>query len=209
MSIKNVEQLQDMHLDVLKEIGNIGSGNAASALSGLLNCETDITVPSVKLLDFDDAVNFLGGPEKVVIGMLVDIHGEISGMMLYVIQHSFASQMTTAIFGSEIEDLTNMNEMETSFISEVGNILAASYINAIASLTGLMIDISVPNMTIDMVGAILSVPAIHFARVGNKVLFIDDSFVIGQDQGEIKSNMILVPEMDSLATLFSKLGVEL
>lgn len=209
MAIKNVEQLQDMHLDVLREIGNIGSGNAASALSGMLNTVTDITVPTVKLLDFDDAVNFLGGPEKAVIGMLVEIHGDINGMMLYVLQHSFANQMTNAVFGSEIEDLLNMNEMERSFISEVGNILAASYINAIASLTGLMIDISVPNMTVDMVGAILSVPAIHFARIGNKVLFIDDSFVIGQGGSEIKSNMILVPEMQSLEILFSKLGVEL
>ncbi len=207
MSIQNVEQLQDMHLDVLKEIGNIGSGNAASALSELIQCNTDITVPSVKMLDFSEAVNFLGGPENVAIGMLVGIKGDITGMMLYVLQHSFASKMTSTLFGSEIEDLTNMNEMETSFISEVGNIMAASYVNAISQLTGMMIDISVPVMTVDMVGAILSVPAVEFAQVGNKVLFIDDGFVIGD--GEIKSNMILVPEMQSLETLFTRLGVSI
>ncbi|MBQ3161379.1 MAG: chemotaxis protein CheC [Oscillospiraceae bacterium] len=205
MSIRNVEQLQDMHLDVLKEIGNIGSGNAASALAELIQCDTDITVPTVRMLDFSEAVNFLGGPENVAIGMLVGIRGDITGMMLYVLQHSFASKMTSTLFGSEIEDLTNMNEMETSFISEVGNIMAASYVNAISQLTGMMIDISVPNMTVDMVGAILSVPAVEFAQVGNKVLFIDDGFVIGD--GEIKSNMILVPEMQSLETLFTRLGV--
>ena len=207
MSIQNVEQLQDMHLDVLKEIGNIGSGNAASALSELIQCNTDITVPTVKMLDFSEAVNFLGGPENVAIGMLVGIKGDITGMMLYVLQHSFASKMTSTLFGTEIEDLTNMNEMETSFISEVGNIMAASYVNAISQLTGMMIDISVPNMTVDMVGAILSVPAVEFAQVGNKVLFIDDGFVIGD--GEIKSNMILVPEMQSLETLFTRLGVSI
>lgn len=207
MSIQNVEQLQDMHLDVLKEIGNIGSGNAASALSELIQCNTDITVPSVKMLDFSEAVNFLGGPENVAIGMLVGIKGDVTGMMLYVLQHSFASKMTSTLFGSEIEDLTNMNEMETSFISEVGNIMAASYVNAISQLTGMIIDISVPVMTVDMVGAILSVPAVEFAQVGNKVLFIDDGFVIGD--GEIKSNMILVPEMQSLETLFTRLGVSI
>lgn len=209
MPIEKIDQLQDIHLDVLKEIGNIGSGNAASALSSMLNCETDISVPVVKLLDFDDAVNFLGGPERVVIGMLINIHGDINGMMLYVIQHSFASQMTQGVFGTSIEDLLSLNEMEHSFIQEIGNILSASYINAIASLTGLTIDISVPNMTVDMVGAILSVPAIQFARVGNKVLFIDDSFTIGQNHEKINSNMILIPEMESLQTLFSKLGVEI
>ncbi len=207
MAIQNVEQLQDMHLDVLKEIGNIGSGNAASALSELIQCDTDITVPSVKMLDFSEAVNFLGGPENVAIGMLVGIKGDITGMMLYVLQHSFASKMTSTLFGSEIDDLTAMNEMETSFISEVGNIMAASYVNALSQLTGMTIDISVPVMTVDMVGAILSVPAVEFAQVGNKVLFIDDGFIIGD--GEIKSNMILVPEMQSLETLFTRLGVSI
>lgn len=207
MSIQNVEQLQDMHLDVLKEIGNIGSGNAASSLSELLQCETDITVPSVKMLEFSEAVNFLGGPENVAIGMLVDIRGDITGMMLYVLQESFASKMTSTLFGTPIQDITNMSEMEQSLISEVGNIMAASYVNAISQLTGMSIDISTPGITVDMVGAILSVPAIEFAQVGNKVLFIDDSFVIGS--GEIKSNMILVPEMKSLGTLFTRLGVSI
>lgn len=205
MSIRNVEELQDMHLDVLKEIGNIGSGNAASALSTMLNCETDISVPDVKLLNFSDAIGFLGGPENIAIGMLVNLCGDISGMMLYILQHSCASKMTSAIFGSEIQDLLNLNEMEQSFISEVGNIMSASYINAIASLTGLIIDISVPQMCVDMVGAILSVPAVQFAQVGNKVLFIDDSFVIGGCA--VQSNMILVPEMNSIEMLFNKLGV--
>ena len=206
MSIQNVEQLQDMHLDVLKEIGNIGSGNAASSLSELLQCETDISVPIVRMLDFDEAVNFLGGPENIAIGMLVGIKGDITGMMLYVLQHSFASKMTSCLFGSEIEDLMNMNEMEQSLICEVGNIMAASYVNAISQLTGMTIDISTPGVTVDMVGAILSVPAVEFAQVGNKVLFIDDNFVIGSG-GEIRSNMILVPEMKSLETLFTRLGV--
>ncbi len=205
MNLKNVEELQDMHLDVLKEIGNIGSGNAASALSTIINCETDITVPDVKLLDFADAVNYLGGPEQIAIGMLLNLSGDISGMMLYVLQQNCASKMTSAIFGSGIEDLLNISDMERSFIAEVGNIMTASYINAIASLTGLSIDISVPQMTVDMVGAILSVPAIQFAEIGDKVLFIDDNFKIGGSS--VQSNMILVPEMSSLELLFNKLGV--
>ena len=205
MAIKNVEQLQEMHLDVLKEIGNIGSGNAASSLSTFLQTPTDIVVPVVRLLDFNETVNFLGGPENITIGMLVNIVGDINGMMLYILEEEFASQLTTTLFGTPIEDIANLNEMEKSLISEVGNIMSASYINAIASLTGMTIDISVPNLTTDMVGALLSVPVIEFAQVGNKVLFIDDGFTIGGKQ--IKSNMILVPEMASLETLFTRLGV--
>ncbi|MCH5348424.1 MAG: chemotaxis protein CheC [Oscillospiraceae bacterium] len=205
MAIKNVEQLQAMHLDVLKEIGNIGSGNAASSLSTFLQCPTDIVVPIVRLLNFDETVNFLGGPENITIGMLVNIVGDINGMMLYIIEEEFASQLTSMLFGSGIEDLANLNEMERSLIAEVGNIMSASYINAIASLTGMTIDISVPVLTTDMVGAILNVPVVEFAQVGDKVLFIDDGFTIGGK--EIKSNMILIPEMESLNTLFTRLGV--
>ena len=205
MSLKNVEQLNAVHMDVLREIGNIGSGNAASSLASLMGVTVDITVPTVKLLGFSETVEFLGGPEKIAIGMLVGLTGDITGMMLYILQKSFANEMLKAVMGKEVDDLFELDEMDQSFISEIGNIMAGSYVNAISSLTGLTIDISVPNLTVDMVGAILSVPAVEFAKVGDKVLFIDDSFMAGS--GEIKSNMILVPETDSLELLFTKLGV--
>ncbi|MGN0639277.1 MAG: chemotaxis protein CheC [Huintestinicola sp.] len=213
MSLQNMEQLSAMHFDVLREIGNIGQGNAASSLSQMLSQAIDISVPTVKLLDFNESVEYLGGPENVVLGMLVGLKGDINGMMLYVLQKNFANSMLNSVFGKQINDLTELDEMDISFIQEIGNILAGSYVNAISSLTGLTIDISVPTISIDMAGAILAVPAVEFAQIGNSVLFIDDSFIFGDspsggDSSEIKSNMILVPELSSLETLFSKLGIE-
>lgn len=207
MALKNMEQLNPMHFDVLREIGNIGQGNAASALSDMLGKPIDIAVPDVKLLDFSETVEYLGGPENIVLGMLVGLKGDIQGMMLYVLQKSFANQMLNVVFGKEVAELTELDEMDFSFIQEIGNILSGAYVNAISSLTGLMIDISVPNITVDMAGAILAVPAVEFAQLGDRVLFIDDSFIFGS--GEIKSNMILVPEIGSLEILFKKLGVEI
>lgn len=207
-----MEQLNAVHFDVLREIGNIGQGNAASSLSQMLSQTIDISVPTVKLLDFNESVEYLGGPENVVLGMLVGLKGDINGMMLYVLQKNFANSMLNSVFGKQINDLTELDEMDISFIQEIGNILAGSYVNAISSLTGLTIDISVPTISIDMAGAILAVPAVEFAQIGNSVLFIDDSFIFGDsagiDSSEIKSNMILVPELSSLETLFSKLGIE-
>jgi chemotaxis protein CheC len=206
MAIKNIDELNAMHLDVLKEIGNIGSGNAAGALSELIMKPTDITVPNVLLLDFNEAINFLGGADTVAIGMMVQLTDDLVGKVIYIIQHAFASTMTGMLFGAPIEDLTTMDEMASSFISEVGNIMTASYVNAIASLTGMKIDISVPEMTVDMIGAILSVPAVEFAMTGaNRVLFIDDGFLI--EGSEVRSNLIFVPETKSLEILFEKLGV--
>lgn len=213
MSLQNMDQLNAVHFDVLREIGNIGQGNAASSLSQMLSQAIDISVPTVKLLDFNESVEYLGGPENVVLGMLVGLKGDINGMMLYVLQKNFANSMLNSVFGKQINDLTELDEMDISFIQEIGNILAGSYVNAISSLTGLTIDISVPTISIDMAGAILAVPAVEFAQIGNSVLFIDDSFIFGDakansDSSEIKSNMILVPELSSLETLFSRLGIE-
>lgn len=206
MAIQRIDDLSSMHLDVLKEIGNIGSGNAATSLADMLNIMVDITVPNVKLLEFNDAVEFLGGPENIVIGMLVRLSGDISGMMLYVIQEAFAANLARSILGKDNFSIMELDEMDSSLISEVGNIMSASYVNAIASLSGMFIDISVPSLCVDMAGAILSVPAIEFSQIGDKVLFIDDSFVMGDN--EVRSNMILVPELDSLNKLFGTLGIQ-
>lgn len=212
MALKNIEQLNAIHFDVLREIGNIGQGNAASALSSMLSKSIDIAIPTVKLLEFNETVEYLGGPENIVLGMLVTLSGDISGMMLYVLQENFAGSMISTVFGKNNPDLMSLDEMDTSFIKEIGNILAGSYVNALSSLTGLTIDISVPTITVDMAGAILAVPAVQFAHIGNRVLFIDDSFITKDaasgEETEIKSNMILVPEISSLETLFSRLGIE-
>jgi len=85
------------------------------------------------------------------------------------------------------------------------HIMAGAYLSAISQLTDLFINISVPSLTIDMLGAIMSVPAIEFAQVGDKVLLINESFII--DNKHIKSNMILIPEVSSLDILLKKLGV--
>ncbi|NLP25792.1 MAG: hypothetical protein GX365_00365, partial [Clostridiales bacterium] len=83
--------------------------------------------------------------------------------------------------------------------------MAGAYAKALSSMTGLIITLSTPSICVDMAGAILSVPAIEFANIGDKVLFIEDSFGIGNEVAN--SNMILVPEMSSLNRLFKKLGV--
>lgn len=206
MALEKIEQLNDVQLDTLKEIGNIGQGNAASALSTIMGKMIDISVPNVKILDFDKTVKYLGGEEKLVVGILFNITGEINGMLIQVLSETAACGMVNPLMNENISSLSEINNMNRSCLEEIGNILAGSYINAIASLTGMTIDISVPSLTIDMAGAILSVPAVKFSMIGDKVLLIDDSFII--DNGELKSNIILIPEIESLSVLFSKLGVE-
>lgn len=207
MSIRQYDELGDMHFDVLREIGNIGSGNAATALSSMMGSPIEITVPTVKVLDYTQAIEFLGGPENIVVGMLVRLEGDIEGMIMFILQKPFAAMVLKTFFGKELADITQMDEYDMSALNEIGNIMSGSYVNAISSISGMFINISVPSLTVDMLGAIMSVPAIEFAAVSDKVLFIDETFMIGEET--IQSNMILIPEMDSLAVLLQRLGVDI
>ncbi len=207
MSIKNIEELNPMHVDVLRELGNIGSGNAATSLSSFMGKEINIDVPNVRILGFNEVAQYVGGLENIVMGLLVRVEGDINGMILYIFDSDFIKSVLLTFFGKEFTSFADINEMEQSAFSEIGNIMASSYVNALSSMTGLFINISTPSICIDMAGAILSVPSIEFAKVGNNVLFIDDSFGIGSINDRVKSNMILVPEMDSLNKLFETLGV--
>ena len=93
MAIADISNLDDMQLDVLTEIGNVGSGNAATALATLLNTFVDIEIPSIHLIDFDDVSQFLGGPDNYALGLTVTLNGDIEGMMLQVIQKEFAAKL--------------------------------------------------------------------------------------------------------------------
>ncbi|MGN0612601.1 MAG: chemotaxis protein CheC [Porcipelethomonas sp.] len=207
MSFNNIEELDAMHLDVLRELGNIGSGNAATSLATLVNREININIPSVKILGFNEVAEYVGGPEKIVMGLLISFDGDINGMILYIFDDDFIKNVVKVFFDKDITSFSDLGEMEQSAFGEIGNIMASSYVNALASMTGMSINISTPSICVDMAGAILSFPSAKFAEVGDKVLFIDDSFGIGADMNKVKSNMILVPEMESLNRLFERLGV--
>lgn len=203
--LNDYNDLTPVAIDCLKEIGNIGSGCAASALSTMLGKAVNMRVPDVCVLDYQQVIDAMGGPEKVITGILVRLRGDIKGMIMFLLEDSFAKVVLSTFMQAEDVRVISLGETEMSAIKEMGNIMAGSYLQALSQLTGLTIDMSVPSMTVDMLGAIMSVPIIEFAEVGDKVLYIDDGFVI--DGVDIKSNIILIPEMESLSTLMEKLGV--
>ncbi|MBS7368902.1 MAG: chemotaxis protein CheC [Oscillospiraceae bacterium] len=203
---KNYDELSAVELDCLKEIGNIGSGSAASSLAQMLGKNIIMRVPDVRVMDYEHVIDEMGGPEKIITGLLVRLDGDIKGMIMFLLEESFAKLVLSSFLGTEQSaPLVALDEIGISAIKEMGNIMAGSYLQAIAGLTGMFIDMTVPSMTIDMLGAIMSVPIIEFAEVGDRVLFIDEGFVV--DGVDIKSNIILIPEMSSLNTLMKKLGV--
>ena len=201
----NYEELSPFAIDCLKEIGNIGSGSAAAALSEMLGKNVNMRVPVVKVLDFQSVIDEMGGPEKIITGILVDLEGDICGIIMFLLEDSFAKIVLKTFLGKEDVRVSDLDETDYSVIKEMGNIMAGSYLQALSKLTELTIDMSVPSMNVDMLGAIMSVPVATFAELGDKVLYINDGFVI--DGVDIKSNIILIPDMKSLDTLMKKLGV--
>ena len=205
MSIGKYEDLNAMQIDVLREVGNIGSGNATTALSSMVGKMIDIEVPRVEVLDFNEAINAVGGPEKVIAGILIRINGDIEGMIMFLFEQNLIALIEETFFGQAPKDIFSLSEAENSALNEMGNIMAGSYVNAIAQLAGMTIDIEVPVMTVDMLGAIMSVPAIEMGEMGDKLLFIDNNMII--DNTSIQSKMLLLPTIDSLDNLLGKLGV--
>lgn len=205
MALKNYDDLDAMQLDVLKEIGNIGSGNATTALSQMLNTLVDIEVPIVEILDFQQAIDAAGGPEKIIAGILVGIKGDVDGMIMFLFEKELVSVITSTFFGHEVNNLIDIDEGERSALHEIGNIMASSYVNAISQLANMFIDVDVPYMAVDMLGAIMSAPASQMGQMGDKLLYIDNNIVLGNVN--VRSKMLLLPTINSLGNLLGKLGV--
>lgn len=207
MSLERYEQLGAMEMDVLTEVGNIGSGNAVTALSAMIGRPVDIQVPAVKLLDFQTAIDFAGGAEKLVAGILVQISGSIEGMMLFLLEQDMVDLIVSTFFGKDSVSLLELTPDMSSALTETGNIMSASYVNAIAELAQMTINVGIPMMCVDMIGAIMSVPVSIIGEMSDKLLFIDSHLLI--DGSKIKSKMMLLPTVNSLDTLLKKLGVSI
>ena len=206
MALHNYDELSDMHIDALREIGNIGSGNAASSLAMMLSDQSDILVPVVRILDYEQVMEELGGPEQMIVGLLLCLDGDVNGMIMFLLHQNFANTLLASLIG-EADVGGTVDEMSYSALQEVANIMAASYVNAIADLTGFTINVSVPSMCVDMLGAILSVPAIHYANISDKMIFIEDKFH-GKDLNA-PNHILLIPDVESLDKIMTSLGIEL
>ena len=135
MSMLNLKELDSMHLSVLAEIGNIGSGNAATALAGLLNTPVDIEVPNICLMDYTKAADYLGGADKTAIGMTVNVKGDMNGVMLQIVEKEFTSRLINTFYEKNVDSIDSLNDMDLSVLREMANITTAAYVNSIAKMT--------------------------------------------------------------------------
>lgn len=205
MEIKNYDELDFMELDTLREVGSIGTGNAANALSQLLEEEVRITLPEVRIMEYNEAIDWIGGAEEITAGVLVKIGGEINGIMLSVQQMDFVNLILGSMLEKSVQDYSQLEEMEQSALVEIGNIMISTFINALASLCGISLELTVPAFTVDMQGAILTVPMAEYGGQSDYIMTIGANFVCNQK--EVPCRLLLSPDIRSLNFLLGKLGV--
>ena len=205
MTLKSYDELSSLELDTLKEIGSIGTGNAATSLSALIGMPVRIQQPEVRIMGYNEAIEWIGGPEEITAGVLVGMSGQLSGIMLSVQQLEFVNLVLESMMDHSITDYTELGELESSALTEVGNIMISTFINALSGLAGLDIELTVPAFTVDMQGAIIAVPMAEYGGQSNYIMTIGGDFICNGK--EIHCLLLLSPDIRSLNFLLRKLGV--
>ena len=194
MEIKNYDELTSLEIDTLREIGSIGTGNAASALSSLLNRSIRITLPEVRIMGYNEAIEWIGGPETITAGVLVGISGQINGIMLAVQDLDFINLVLDSTLEETIGDYSELQELERSALVEIGNIMISTFINALSGLADVAIELTVPSLSVDMYGG-----------QTDYLMTIGGNFIA--DGKEVPCRLLLSPDIRSLNFLLRKLGV--
>jgi len=206
MSIKSFSEINDMHIDVLREIANIGSGNAASSLSRMIGHPVNISIPDIGILGFNEAYEALGGPEAIMMGTLLMLRDGLDGMIMFLLPVEVVCDLVNMLMSTDIKSYDEIDEMGYSVINEVSNIMSASFVTAISEMTGISIDISPPEAALDMLGSIMSVPSIYFAKMSDTLLLIQNELEIKGKK--TSASVLLLPDMPSLSKLMASLGIE-
>ncbi len=193
-------------LDALKEIGNVGAGNSATALSQLINRKIDMTVPQIAIMPLGDVPDVVGGPEAMVVGVFLRVYGPAPSSILFLLPRESAFSLVDMLMGREQGYTTSLDSMDESALMEIGNILAGAYLNALSHFTKLTLLPSIPALAMDMAGAILNVVLVQLGEMGDHALVIETEFATENDG--VKGHFFLIPDPGSLNTILAAIGVK-
>lgn len=203
------QELSNLQVDALKEIGNIGAGNAATALAQMINSKIDMNVPKVSILEFDKVPELLGGADSYVVGIYLTVTGSAPARILFILPVAQACRLVDMMMGQPLGHTVpqQMSDMEYSAMMELGNIISATYLNALAMFTQLTLIPSVPALGMDMAGALLNAILAQFGEVADHVLVLETQFKKGDE--DVVGYFFMLPEPGSLNTILTALGVSI
>jgi chemotaxis protein CheC len=189
----------DLQLDALRELANIGSGTASTALSTMLGRAVDISVPSAQALPFAEAVEAVGPAERLVTGVVIGVFGDMEATVLLLLGENDAATLC-GLLGVDPAD-----ELAASALGEIGNIVGASYINALGAMTGLDMEPEPPQSATDMLGAIVASVLAGRASGDDIALVLDSDLEV--EGADCSISFLLVPTRCGVQELLTRLGL--
>lgn len=193
-----------MRLEALKEIGNIGSGHAATSLSNLLQTRIDMSVPKVWLVPLKRMNEALGEMDSIQVAIYVKVKGDAPGKAIFVLTLSGAEKISQVLLNSqEVPDIAG-DELAQSALKEVGNILVSSFVIALGEFSKIQLQISIPVIGVDMIGAMIDAVLIEEGKVDDNVLIIDTR-LLGLE--EVEGKFLFIPDEGSLEKLLGVFGI--
>ena len=184
MGLKHYDDMNLLQRDAVREVGSIGTAHAVTALSQLLGETVTMGVPDIHILGYNEIIRRMGNPEETV---------------------ALINAVLERMFGEAEVEILRLEEIQRSALLEIGNIMISSYINAISDLSGITIELSVPDLSVNMLGGILSVPMVELAYQTNKLMTIEGNLIYGGMK--LESNLFMVPEVEGLNCLLDRMGV--
>ena len=206
MSKYSLVEINDRYVDVLRELGNIGAGNATTAIASMLSIRVNMNVPKVELLEVSKLGASICPEDEIIVGILMEIKMDIEGSMMFLMRLDSAQYLVNKLIMRDSEYKAEFDEMDLSALKEIGNIIAGSYLSALSAMTNLVISPSIPYLAVDMAASVLSVPAIEFGQYGDHALLIETEF---GDDFMINGYFILMPEQESYDKILKGLGFEI
>lgn len=199
--------MNDDVVDILQEVGNIGIGNAATALAEFLDTKVNVTVPRASLVPVEEVFDHIGGVEEIVAAVLLRVEGDLSGTVLFVFSEGSVLKLISQLLGQPIGSLEEIGGMGESVLMEVGNILTGSFLNAISMMSNLTIIPAVPLFTFDMLGSIISSSLLGTGMMEDQVLLIETK--LAQEGDEVTGNLLFFFDVGTLNSLLNSLQVQL
>ncbi|MDY0408182.1 chemotaxis protein CheC [Virgibacillus soli] len=206
----DLQNLTDLQMDVLREIGNVGAGNAATSMAKLMNKKVDMKVPAIKVIQFEEVMDLVGGPEKMIAAIIFRIQGEAPGTVFFILNQLEASVLVDQITNHAValfDEYDQVNTMAISVLQEIGNILTGSYLSALSDFTGINMQPSVPYFGMDMASAILVEGLLTLANVSDYALIVDTQINGEEDGTEVTGQFLLLPDPESFPKMFHSLGI--
>jgi chemotaxis protein CheC len=188
--------LTELELDALTELVNLGVSHSAANLGRIVGRQILLTVPSVRLVSPEEAIELLSGTSRRLVGVRQAFEGEISGRAMLIFPKMSSLELVRAVMGRELA-LEDIYELENEALAETGNVVLNGCLATMANTLQRNLRISLPSVLRGEPAEFFELPGPP--RLGDVVLFLSIKFTV--HERDIQGNLAIVMDLPSLEAL--------